>query len=424
MLYRILKPPPHWLDLQQVEEEADRLIAGRNLRMRFPLALEGVFNEESGPGRRQQLLRTGLLALIVFDMFLVGDYLSMPDHLIRAIAVRLGVVTPVILVSLFVLYKCRTRAVMQEAVAVLLCVFCCAALLFLQHGTGMTAATMAEPGILLLLLALNTLFRPAFGLTVLGTTCCFAMVLLWVLSNHMFTLSQRLSVSGQVFWFAVVALMANYALTRETRFSWLLQMRGRIQRQMLAEANAELLNQSLRDQLTGIPNRAAYEKRLPELWQRAIAIQEPLAAVMVDVDFFKQVNDNFGHLYGDRVLQRIASLLEQGMRAEMDFVARYGGEEFVVLLPGSTLEAGVQVAERIRKLVEVAGSPAVSRGEAPIPTDVKWSTVSCGVAAITPTDKDDARALIDAADAALYLAKQSGRNRVCTTGTLTLVHSA
>ena len=424
MPYRILKPPPHWLDLHQVEQEADRLIAGRNLCLRFPPALEGVFSEERLTIRQRQLTRMGLLALIVFDMFLVGDHLLLRDHLLRAVVVRLGVVTPLVLVSLLALQKRRVRAVTQEWGAAALCVIGCAAVLFLHHGVGPAASMQAIPSLLLMLLAMNALLRPDFLVAIAGTSCCCAMYFVWVLPNPLLHWDQRLTAGGQVFWFATMSLFANYALWRETRFSWLLQMRGRIQRQMLAEANRELLNQSLHDQLTGIPNRAAYDRRLPELWEEAINTGESIAAVMVDVDYFKQINDSFGHLYGDRVLQRIANLLEQAMRAEMDFVARYGGEEFVVLLPGSTLEAGVQVAERIRKLVEVAGSPAVSRGEAPLPTDVKWSTVSCGVAAITPTASDDARALIDAADAALYVAKQSGRNRVCTTGTLTLVRLA
>ncbi len=424
MPYRILEPPPHWLDLHQVEEESDRLIGPRNLRLQFTPALELTFNEERSASRQRQMTRMGLLSLIVFDMFLVGDYLSVPGYMVRALVIRLGVVTPVVLASFLLLRRRQVSAFTQEVAAALLCTLCCAAILLLHHGTGPGAFAAAEPSMLVLLLAMNTLLRPDFLVAILGTSCCWTMYVLWVLPNGLFPLSQRLSAVGEVFWFGALSLLANYALSRETRFSWLLQMRGRIQRQMLAEANRELLNQSLHDHLTGIPNRAAYEKRLPELWEQAIQGSESIAAVMVDVDHFKQLNDSFGHLYGDRVLQRIANLLEQGMRAEMDFVARYGGEEFVILLPGSTLESGVQVAERIRVLVEVAGSPAVSRGEAPLPPDVKWSTVSCGVAAITPTAKDDARTLIDAADAALYLAKQSGRNRVCTTGTLTLVQTA
>ncbi|WP_419805778.1 diguanylate cyclase [Terriglobus sp.] len=424
MPYRILKPPPHWLDLQQVEEEADRLIAGRNLTLCFPAALETVFNEERSGRRQTHLLRMGLLALVVFDMFLVGDYLLVPEHLWRAVAVRLGVITPLALGCLYVLRSRPVRVTAQEIGSSLLSVLGAAALLFLHHGTGPMAPMEAEAAMLMMLLTLNTLLRPDFRFAIVGTSCCCLMYQMWVLPNGSLPLHERLDASGEVFWFSVLSLLANYALSRESRFSWLLQMRGRIQRQMLAEANRELLNQSLSDPLTGVPNRAAYDKRLPELWQEAIDGRDSIAAVMVDVDYFKLINDTFGHLYGDRVLQRIANLLEQAMRAEMDFVARYGGEEFVVLLPGSTLESGVQVAERIRKLVEVAGSPAVSRGDAPLPSGVKWSTVSCGVAAITPTENDDARTLIDAADAALYLAKQSGRNRVCVTGTLTLVQSA
>ena len=424
MPFRVLKPPPHWLDLAQVEHEADRLMDGSNLRLLFPPAIESLFNEERLPRRQGQLARMVLFALFAYDMFLVGDFLSTPRSFTHALVVRLGVITPITLLVLWLMRRYRWSAPVQEFATSTLCVVACAGMLYLYRNSS-DASIQVVPSLLLLLLAMNTLLRPEFWMAIVGTGLCCAMLAAALLTDEQpATTAQLWNIGGQVFWFAVLSLLANYALNREQRFSWLLQMRGRIQRQMLAEANRELLTLSMQDQLTGIPNRGAYNKRLPELWQHSIEQKCSFAAVMVDVDYFKEVNDNFGHLYGDRVLQRIASLLEQSLRAELDFVARYGGEEFVVLLPGSTLEAGVHVAERIRKLVEVAGSPAVSRGDAPLPPDVKWSTVSCGVAATMPTEHDDPRSLIDAADAALYLAKESGRNRVCTTGSLSLVHSA
>jgi len=185
-----------------------------------------------------------------------------------------------------------------------------------------------------------------------------------------------------------------------------------LQRSMLADANAELLALSSTDRLTGLPNRRAYDERLIELWQLSLERKHSISAVMVDVDHFKKLNDTHGHPYGDRVLQRVGSLLQQALRAEDDFVARFGGEEFVILLPDADPDTALKVAERIRTLVQVAGSPALQR-DTVIPAQEVWATVSCGVATAWPTETLDPHRLIADADAAMYRAKQEGRNRVC-----------
>jgi diguanylate cyclase (GGDEF)-like protein len=147
-----------------------------------------------------------------------------------------------------------------------------------------------------------------------------------------------------------------------------------------------------------------------KLWKQALTSRSPLSAVLIDIDNFKAVNDQCGHLYGDQVLKRVAVLLLQALRGKSDFAARFGGEEFVVLLPGTSPEGAMLVAERIRKLVEVAGAPALDEGpELP----AVWATVSCGVATCWPTHSDPQDHLLEAADRGMYQAKAAGRNRVC-----------
>jgi two-component system cell cycle response regulator len=128
----------------------------------------------------------------------------------------------------------------------------------------------------------------------------------------------------------------------------------------------------------------------------------------VDVDFFKQVNDQYGHQVGDRVLRQIASLLGQDLRGS-DVLARYGGEEFVLLLPGTTLVQGAAIAERLRSRLEHSAF-VISEG---IDLDV---TVSIGMACLQPGvdsyGPDPAVWLFKQVDAALYQAKEAGRNRV------------
>jgi diguanylate cyclase (GGDEF)-like protein len=188
-----------------------------------------------------------------------------------------------------------------------------------------------------------------------------------------------------------------------------MRLRSEIQTRELSFLNVELQKISCVDSLTGLSNRHAYDLQFAKLWAEAEKAQGCLSAIVIDIDHFKMTNDSRGHLYGDRVLVRVASLLLQSLRCKDDFAARYGGEEFVVLLPGTTREGALLVAERIRKLVEVAGSPALpDPGSHP-----RLSTVSCGVATCWPGDSICQEDLLESADRALYEAKSKGRNQVC-----------
>lgn len=172
----------------------------------------------------------------------------------------------------------------------------------------------------------------------------------------------------------------------------------------LSEANAQLLVMSSTDVLTGVLNRRALEERLHDMWEHSQRLHEPLSLVMCDIDHFKHVNDEYGHQVGDTVLHQFARLLVTEAR-EIDKVGRYGGEEFVLLLPGTVLDAAVTFADRIRELVEQRDF-VYGDGKS------LHRTMSCGVAAWPHPLVTNQEALIKAADDALYVAKESGRNRV------------
>ncbi len=206
-----------------------------------------------------------------------------------------------------------------------------------------------------------------------------------------------------------MTVIANYSIGREERVGYLMRLRSEIQSRELSFLNVELQRISSIDSLTGLANRHAYELQFAKLWRAAVDAESCFSVIVIDIDHFKNTNDTRGHLYGDRVLVRVASLLLQSLRCQDDFAARFGGEEFVVLLPGATREGAMIVAERIRKLVEVAGSPALTEpGSHP-----RLSTVSCGVSSCYPSSANCQEDLLDAADKALYRAKASGRNLVC-----------
>ncbi|HEY0720272.1 MAG TPA: sensor domain-containing diguanylate cyclase [Gammaproteobacteria bacterium] len=168
--------------------------------------------------------------------------------------------------------------------------------------------------------------------------------------------------------------------------------------------HARLKQIGLTDPLTGVSNRRYFEQRLIEACATAQRHHRPLAALFVDVDHFKRINDTWGHPVGDSVLRDIAHLIAAQLR-HSDVLCRYGGEEFVILLPDTTREAARDIAERIR--LAVADHPFE------IPTRV---TISAGVSALEQFAETDfpamSQQLVATADAALYRAKQQGRDRV------------
>lgn len=154
------------------------------------------------------------------------------------------------------------------------------------------------------------------------------------------------------------------------------------------------------DPLTGLPNRAAYDDKMIELLGKDSAQAMPLSMVVCDIDHFKLVNDNFGHLAGDKVLRLVAKILRGGLR-ESDFIGRYGGEEFVVVMPQTSVEQAKEMMDKLRRVIQQ--SPFNFKGQ---PVSV---TVSFGVAGLNPAES--AEGLFSRADTALYRAKEEGRNR-------------
>jgi diguanylate cyclase (GGDEF)-like protein len=171
-------------------------------------------------------------------------------------------------------------------------------------------------------------------------------------------------------------------------------------------AQRQLLDAALRDSSTRAFNRRYFQERLQGEVAFADRHQVPLALLLLDVDHFKEINDQYGHPVGDEVLRKLVDVLSQTLRCE-DVLARYGGEEFVVLARRSNRALGMEFAERLRR--RVAGSQLLPAGQ---PATV---TLSIGVAAFpiadVPLEHAPAR-LIELADAALYRAKNAGRNRV------------
>jgi len=160
------------------------------------------------------------------------------------------------------------------------------------------------------------------------------------------------------------------------------------------------------DALTELPNRRLFKQTLIDEWNSAIELQKPLSLIMIDIDFFKHYNDQYGHIEGDICLKRVAQNLAMTIEHSSYFMARYGGEEFICLLPDTDGDLAQKVAEQIKQNICQLNIPHSKSLAA------RHITISLGLATIRPTYKLPMNELINTADKNLYLAKKRGRNRV------------
>ncbi len=189
-------------------------------------------------------------------------------------------------------------------------------------------------------------------------------------------------------------------LQRDEAFQFL-----RTSQQNLAEANIELQKLAALDSLTGIANRRRFDEVMRAEWQRGKRDRKTLSLLVCDIDYFKVYNDTFGHPAGDLCLKKAAAVLTEHLKRPADVAARYGGEEFAIVLPDTSPEGALLIANACRaQLAQLAlENPRTPAGIV---------TMSIGVASVVPSRDGSAEALVARADKALYAAKNNGRNQV------------
>jgi len=222
----------------------------------------------------------------------------------------------------------------------------------------------------------------------------FFMVALLALGAALIRQHFYIGMSGIVVALAVYSIRAT-----------LLQGRYMQAQQELQAARDKMETMSLTDSLTGIANRRSFDRSLEVEWRRAVRRKTPLALLMIDVDFFKKLNDRYGHPYGDECLVQIAQALQSALPRTADLLARYGGEEFAVILSATDAPGALIVAQRMQEIVHALHL----QNETQIGSTV---TISIGVAAYQFPREGTTATILHAADEALYLAKRNGRNRI------------
>lgn len=174
----------------------------------------------------------------------------------------------------------------------------------------------------------------------------------------------------------------------------------------LAKLNDKLKILSEKDGLTGVANRRLYDEMFPKMWNQSIDSNQPLSLMIIDIDNFKDFNDHYGHMTGDEVIKKVASLLNDGRRNEDDFVARYGGDEFIMLLPQCALDEANQLAMKLQQDLHSINETFNTK---------KDVTISIGIASTQPNSHKAIDNFVSLADLQLYASKESGKNKISST---------
>lgn len=250
----------------------------------------------------------------------------------------------------------------------------------------------------------KTTFRIVAGLLSLVMVFCTLRTLDGLTAGQTSILAQS---AAQVRFFVVSifsSIIATIMMVLLTAQKLQEDVRELIRQREMERDSAQL--SAITDVLTGLPNRRRFDEALKVEFYRLKRSGAPLSLILLDVDHFKNFNDRYGHLAGDKCLRRLAETMRHAVTRASDLVARYGGEEIAVVLPETGSQGAEAMAERIRLMVEQLAIPHESSAVA------GHVTVSLGVATVETTGMESPDEVVALADKALYLAKQSGRNRV------------
>ena len=376
----------------------EAFMAVRKRGLAFPPAIEQQFETDTAARRCQRLVTGILVSVVIYNCFLIGDWLLVPDVFWLAVALHFTLVTPWMLLAAWVISQ-RPSPFIRESLAASLPLLI---ILQIDFGFAMTTSASAAhyqyvviPTLLYANVSLHRLAFPFARVITGAIVLCHSTLVLTIAS---LSTPVAIMVLAQLAACAYITLVANYQMERDLRRTYLFALRDRL-RHAQADAAAR------RDALTGLANRHHLDEELCKLWAMPEEDASPVSIVLVDIDHFKHLNDRYGHASGDLCLKRVAAVLTTELRGTGDHAVRFGGEEFLLLLPKMEMVNAMRIAERVRRAIEAAAIPnegASLRGVV---------TASFGVASSSVKDLS-AMELIAAADSALYAAKHKGRNQV------------
>jgi diguanylate cyclase (GGDEF)-like protein len=369
--------------------------------MHFTPSLEALFELETSQSRARHLQVGSIIAIVIYNLFLITDLLMIPDIFGTAVMVRSGIITPLALLLMVAMSR-GLLPLARESLEAGLVLLSAISLLYLLSITVSPQSPFYHPGLVLVILFGNVVVRLRFWFAVATSISIIGLYAL--IRPGPATLTYEAVVINIVMMSscAVFTLFANYILERDQRRGYLLNLRERVRRAELSVSNVELTRLSYSDPLTGIANRRELNRYLKNLADNRGF--ERIAFILFDIDHFKRYNDHYGHPAGDHCLTQVAQLLQRSLYRTGDLVARIGGEEFIVVLPDAGHRTAMLVAERMREAIEAAAIPHEASPIAPV------VTASAGVS--EGPMNGDVLTILSEADTALYRAKAAGRNCV------------
>ncbi|MBX9931438.1 MAG: GGDEF domain-containing protein [Methylobacterium sp.] len=377
-------------------EEIEREIASGSRRLVFSPSIEAVFENYSARPRLHMMMTAGVVAMILYDLFLIVDFVTLNDMFHVMIFLRIGIFTPIVLSMVVTSYYFKPSAFILESLTLAAGFVAVALPTIAMMFSESSYRLNYQYGSLLVMMFSTIVSRLRFRFAVAGLVSMLSIQLATTYISGAFDAETYL---GIVMFFAtacVLITLTTYYLEHGERRSFLFALRGQLLREQI-EASART------DPLTGLFNRRHLAETGDGIWQDAVDLPRAVSVILLDIDHFKAFNDSQGHIAGDSCLRTVSRCISEIAEERHGLTFRFGGEEMLVLLPGAGVAEAMVTAEFMRRGIENAAIPHPGVGG--------FVTASIGVASgIAP--ETDIASLIAAADHALYAAKHAGRNRV------------
>lgn len=385
-------------------------------RLRFTQPLETRFENDTQWRRSRHLVAAGILAIPIYFLFLINDYSFRSDIFTMVLWLRISSVLLIGLPVFWLIYQGvspRLREMLMASVIVMTMLVSC--MILVSSSALYSYFDVFSFG--LVLVAGNIFFPLRFVYACASSVISILIMSAFVVGYEPMPLEAKKLALLTILATTLFTLVTNYRLERGERLSYLLVLREQIRAGYYLKDNQALSRLSMTDPLTNIANRRHFDALLLVRWQEAVEQRTCLGLLVVDIDYFKAYNDYYGHLQGDECLRKVAACMQTHSR-KTDLVARFGGEEFVILMVEATTDSVLQAAESIRQNVEALHVPNHGHSAQSV------ITASVGGAALCPVEGLEPADLLAHADAALYTAKQQGRNRSWVADTDELLASA
>lgn len=401
-----ISPPQQIQDeVSEIEKEFDKCLKKGFPLLFFPARIEEQFLCDTQESRKKSFLVTGIIAVFLYNLFLLTDFQMVPDIWKAAWTIRLGIITPTIILLLWAIKNSWLNSRVEYFVDIIVMITT-VSIIFIYDLSDHPNASYYHSGIILSVMFGNIVLRLRFWHAFIISWSTFILYIIVV--NRIPNFDPANIMNSIIVCFTAISIsqVANYQMEMDERYNYLRSKIKEITNLKLSISRDELERISTMDELTGVANRRLFDSSFDKEWRVALRYQAPISLIFMDIDEFKAYNDFYGHQTGDECLKKVARLLKANVHRPHDICARYGGEEFTILLTDTCLESAVGMAEKMRKSIETAKIPHLN---SKISDNI---TASFGVACLIPSPDLSPSDLLERADKALYLAKESGKNMV------------